>query len=69
MKYGALAEVIGIDGNAGSGDSVEEIEALLNKTWEETGTWAAAVAAGNADEPMRAIATIDAGGAIHWEPA
>lgn len=68
MIYNAMAEIICIDGVVDHATTREEVEERLIKYWGETGAWVAAVAAGPADEPMRAVCTIDAAGVIFWEP-
>lgn len=65
MLY-AFAEIVTLDGVVDSAANRDEIAAKLDAAWRWTGTWAAAIIAGNADEPMRTICVIDAGGELHW---
>ena len=65
--FGVLAEIVSINGVVGFAKDKDEIRRKLNNQWRMTGTWAIALAAGNADEPMRTVATIDASGNIFWE--
>lgn len=61
MLY-VYAEIITIDGNAGTATDYADAMRKLTAAWKETGAWACAVAAGDADEPMRIVLTINADG-------
>lgn len=66
MIFGVYAEILCMDQHYGTAKDRDEAFELLRKAFDENGTHASAVAAGDADEPMKVVAFIDAGGDI-WE--
>lgn len=56
MAVYAYAEIVSAEGNLGAVSDPEEAARVLRGL---QGRWAVAVAAGNADEPMRVVMAID----------
>lgn len=66
MPLYTLAEIVTLDGVVDSAKDYLELAAKLLQYWRDTGAWCAGIAAGDADEPMHVLATVDATGILTW---